>query len=270
MFSKNMDIFPKITVITPSYNQAEFLERTIKSVIDENYPNLEYIIIDGGSTDGSVEIIRKYEKYLSYWVSEKDHGQSHAINKGLRMATGDWIAWQNSDDIYYPGAFSAVAKAVQTHPDVELIIGDMNLINEHDEVIRTFLYANVNFRELAAEGMILSNQVAFWKKTVQNKVGFLDETLHFGFDYDWFLRLTKITPAFSTNKLLGAFRIQPDAKTQVNKTENLHAHMVVRERHGAKMNGIKSKLYKFKRMLKLLKRWEFKYVIEKIVNERKN
>jgi glycosyltransferase involved in cell wall biosynthesis len=127
---------PKISIITPSFNQVEFLERTIRSVIDQDYPNIEYIVIDGGSTDGSVDLIKKYEHRLAYWVSEMDRGQAHAINKGLERATGDWVAWQNSDDTYYPGAFSQLIKAAQDNCNAKLIIGNMNLIDRDDVFLR--------------------------------------------------------------------------------------------------------------------------------------
>ena len=125
---------PKISIVTPSFNQAPFLERTIRSVLDQGYDNLEYIIIDGGSNDGSVDIIRKYSGRLAYWVSEPDGGQSDAINKGLRRASGDWLAWQNSDDVYYPGAFASLGEASGAHPGASLITGDMAMI-DLDEAI---------------------------------------------------------------------------------------------------------------------------------------
>lgn len=117
--------WPRISIVTPSYNQAEFLERTIFSVLNQNYPKLEYIIIDGGSTDGSVEIIKKYDKYLTFWVSEKDNGQADAIRKGFARATGEILAWINSDDTYLPGTFLKVAKAFIKNPKVDLIFGNI-------------------------------------------------------------------------------------------------------------------------------------------------
>src|SRR5450759_2806690 len=113
----------KISVITPSYNQGQFLEETILSVINQNYPNLEYFIIDGGSTDNSIEIIKKYEKHLTYWVSEKDNGQAHAINKGFKKATGDIVCWINSDDLLIQGAINTISNYFSRNPDVQFING---------------------------------------------------------------------------------------------------------------------------------------------------
>src|SRR5262249_46923914 len=130
-----MDNYPRITIITPSFNQAQFFEQTIASVLDQNYPNLEYIIIDGGSQDHSVEIIRKYDHRLAYWVSEKDRGQTHAINKGLERATGDIIAYLNSDDFYLAGTLHRVAEYFQQHPDVDLLHGRCRTVNVNGEKI---------------------------------------------------------------------------------------------------------------------------------------
>lgn len=205
---------PKITVVTPSYNQAEFLERTILSVLNQDFPDLEYIIIDGGSSDCSVEIIKKYESRLAYWVSEPDRGQSHAINKGLMRATGDLVAWQNSDDIYYPDAFTSVAQLAIKKPDSDLIIGDINLIDEDDKVIREQRYVRPSYESILSEGMVLTNQAAFWKRQLHEQIGWMNESLHYGFDYDWFLRLLQATSkTVHLPIILGALRYHSETKT---------------------------------------------------------
>ena len=122
--------WPKISIITPSYNQGKYLEQTILSVISQNYPNYEYLIIDGKSTDNSVEIIKKHEKHLSFWVSEKDNGQSHALNKGFKLATGDIFCWINSDDFFYPGIFNKMASEFLNNSDVFFIHGYQNHVDE--------------------------------------------------------------------------------------------------------------------------------------------
>src|SRR5438132_9480052 len=121
---------PKISIVTPSFDQGRFIEETIRSVLDQNYPNLEYLIIDGGSTDQTIDIIRKYEKQLSYWESEKDRGQVHAINKGLARATGGICAFLNSHDVYLPGTLATVAKYFDEHPKAEWICGDTQMFGE--------------------------------------------------------------------------------------------------------------------------------------------
>lgn len=209
---------PRISIVTPSYNQAPFIERTLKSVLDQGYPNLEYIVVDGGSTDGSVEVIKKYADRLAYWVSEPDRGQAHAINKGLQRATGEWVAWQNSDDLYLPFCFEHVARAALKHPDAALIIGDMQLIDAGDHILREQRYVRPTYGALVAEGMVLTNQAAFWRRNLHTHIGWLDESLHYGFDYEWFLRLLQHDHhAVHIPKILGALRYHADTKTSLQR-----------------------------------------------------
>ena len=228
----NKDLnYPKISIVTPSYNQAQFLERTILSVLNQNYPNLEYIIIDGGSTDGSVEIIKRYEKYLAYWVSEKDRGQSHAINKGFEKSIGEILAWQNSDDIYLPGIFIKIAEFYHIKK-FDLIMGDIILINKKDKPIRTLRYAPWPKFGLKYIGMSIANQSTFWTKKLYSKCGLMNENLHFAFDADFFYRLLIKTERIKhIPRLFGCFRIHPEAKA--NDIEHyLKENKIVKEMHG--------------------------------------
>jgi glycosyltransferase involved in cell wall biosynthesis len=257
-----MDNLPKITIITPSYNQAKFLGRTIRSVLDQGYPNLEYIIVDGGSTDGSVEIIRSYADRLTWWVSEPDQGQADAINKGLRRATGEWIAWQNSDDIYYPSVFSELAVAVEKYPEAGLIIGDMMLVDENDQPIRDIRYVKPSYNALLAEGMLMANQATFWRRELQDKLGLLDECYHCSFDYEWFLRLTQHSKGVHVNSIWGAFRLHGETKT------NLLAERFQVENQkilsGRELPFWQKKLYKLRRMVLMLGSGQIGYVLRGI------
>jgi glycosyltransferase involved in cell wall biosynthesis len=216
-----LNLYPKISVITPSFNQAEFLERTIISVLNQDYPNLEFIIIDGGSTDGSLEIIKKYSKYLNYWISEKDGGQVNAINKGIKKSSGEWLAWQNSDDIYYPNCFRSLVKKIQKYPNFDFYIGNINLIDRYDRVIRDVRYVDPSYYSMLAEGMVMTNQAAFWSVKVHQKIGLLNENYDCAFDYDWFLKLSKNFKGKSTNELYGGYRYHDATKTS-NLTNKFH------------------------------------------------
>lgn len=223
--------YPKLTVVTPSYNQVEYLERTILSVLNQHYPNLEYFIIDGGSTDGSRELIQKYEPYLAGWVSERDRGQTDAINKGFRMATGDLVAFQNSDDVFAPNAFERVADAWRKHPDAGVFYGDMYMIDEQDRITEEFRLPPFCAECHVYEGMQVYNQSLFVRLDLLHKVGFLDESLRFVIDYELVARLG-VQPGVQfqhVDGFWGGFRVQPDAKSSTIATTGTEEHERIRQ-----------------------------------------
>lgn len=208
-----MSQWPKITVVTPSYNQGAFLERTIQSVLSQNHPNLEYMIIDGGSTDGSVDIIRKYSNKLAYWVSEKDKGQANAINKGFRRATGDIVAWLNSDDEYCLGALEAVAKTFMADKDVDFVFGNRISVDENGRVLRDDRHTRFAFPALVVYGMIVSQPATFWKRELLEKYGYLDESMRFCMDYEFFCRIGQHICAKHVRQNLAKFRWHSGSKS---------------------------------------------------------
>ena len=203
---------PSMTIVTPSFNQARFLERTLRSVLEQGYPNLEYIVMDGGSTDGSVEIIRKYADRLTFWTSGPDPGQSAAINAGWRMATGDIIAWQNSDDVYLPGALHAIGEAFVEHPDAVLIYGLTQRIDADGTPLGTIGSA-YNRRTLHYSHQQIPLTSAFFRRSAVEAAGLLDESLHYSMDLDLFLRLTLMAPPVMLNRTLAEATIHAEAKT---------------------------------------------------------
>ena len=208
-----MKEYPKISIITPSYNQGQYLEETILSVIGQNYPNLEYIIIDGGSSDNSVEIIKRYEKHLAYWTSEKDNGQSVAINKGFKLASGDILGWLNSDDMYLPGALYYVASYLDIYKP-ELIFGNCLHFNETSN---RWWGSNVKIKH-EVSNIFLSDYIiqpsSFLTKKMFLINGLLDENLTYAFDWDWYIRAKKANVNFKAHtKYLSIYRIHKAHKS---------------------------------------------------------
>jgi len=207
--------YPKISIITPSYNQGQFLEETILSVIGQMYPNLEYLIIDGGSTDDTVNVIKKYERYLSYWVSEPDGGQSHAINKGFSKATGDILAWLNSDDLYMPGVlFEMASHYVQTGDAI--YFGEAIHFNQrgtHLDAYGSKVIEMSKTNKLSTIDYVIQPS-SFWTSNIWKQLGVLREDMHFGFDWEWFLRAEKVGVRMITvPSCISMYRIHATHKT---------------------------------------------------------
>lgn len=216
-------MYPKISVITPSFNQGQFLEECINSVIGQKYPYLEYIIIDGGSTDGSVEIIKRYDSEISYWVSEKDNGQSDAINKGFSHATGDIIAWLNSDDIYYKDSLWKIADIYNRNrnqmDEVGFILGNGYRYRWPEGNLQRFCSKNVAFsRKVLAEGLdyILQPSVFVIRKAAE-EAGYLRDSLHYCMDWEWWYRLSEKHKVIVTDQMLSLSREYDETKTSTGK-----------------------------------------------------
>jgi glycosyltransferase involved in cell wall biosynthesis len=212
--------YPKISIVTPSYNQGQFIEETIRSVLLQGYPNLEYIIIDGGSTDNSVEIIKKYEPWLAYWVSEPDRGQSHAINKGWEKSTGDYLAWMNSDDLYLPYAVHQMIKVINNY-NYDFIYSSSYYIGtslEKSSVIEAHKTRDFKLKNLLKffNGVqyIIPSQSVFISKETLKKVGLLNENLNYCMDLDLFARIILTKPhAYIGSKPISFFRNHDRSKT---------------------------------------------------------
>jgi glycosyltransferase involved in cell wall biosynthesis len=202
--------WPKLSIVTPSYNQGQFLEATIRSVLLQGYPNLEYIIIDGGSSDESVAIIRKYERFLTFWVSEPDDGQTAAINRGLERSTGEYLGWLNSDDLYTKGAFGKAIGAFLKHPESIVVHGNRILLDADDRVIGWT--PNLPFIPDKTIYNVCS-ETAFWTRDVMQISGQLNASLRFAMDLEFFSRLYQKGPFHKLDDYLGCFRLHEASKS---------------------------------------------------------
>ncbi|MCG2613982.1 glycosyltransferase [Terrimonas sp. NA20] len=212
-FEGRTDNYPRITIVTPSFNQGQYIEDTIKSVLDQGYPHLEYFVIDGGSTDNTLEVIKKYEDRITYWISEKDSGQSNAINKGFRRATGDIINWINSDDQLMPGSLHAIAGYFNQHKDVALVHGRIEYFGEG---ITSFTSTNLSTADLENRyiaHICMPQPASFYRKQLLDEQGLLDETLHFSMDTDLFVRAGLHYKILQVEDVFSRFRLHAASKS---------------------------------------------------------
>ena len=211
---KDRYLWPGVSVVTPSFNQGQYIEETIRSVLLQGYPNLEYMIVDGGSTDGSVDIIRKYEPWLAHWVSEPDRGQSHAINKGWSRATGEVLAWLNSDDVYVQGAVGTAVNALSQHPEVAVVYSNCQYVDTEGGRIVLRRSAEFDLRRLLWNlSSYIPQPTAFICKSALAEVGFMNETLQYSMDYDLWLRIGMRYAFRYVDEVWAATRMHVQAKT---------------------------------------------------------
>ena len=223
--------WPRISIVTPSYNQGQFLEETIRSVLLQGYPNLEYIIVDGGSTDDSVEIIKKYEPWLAYWVSEKDNGQSHALNKGFQKSTGEIMAWINSDDYYLPMAFQNIILTMTQKKNDLWFAGPCNFIYPHDEVVTGWGRPKQELVRWFVGPLVMQPGV-FWRKKIWEDTNCIDETLAYSFDYELWMQFVQFQSfPFWLEQCLANFRVHSVSKTFTSQSRFRLEDRVVYERY---------------------------------------
>lgn len=207
-----------VSIITPSYNQARYLEQTICSVLGQDHPRIEYIVMDGASNDGSVEIIKEYADRLAYWESVEDNGQADAINKGFARTSGEIVAWLNSDDYYLPGTISAAVKVFEENPDVVLVYGDMLAVDENGQTFNTLTYKQLTFEDLLCF-QIIGQPAVFMRRSALQQTSGLDPTFHYLLDHLLWIQIAKRGRVLHVNQTWSAARYHAEAKNVAKATE---------------------------------------------------
>lgn len=256
---------PKVSIITPSFNQAKFLEASICSVLEQDYPNVEYIVVDGGSKDESVEVIKKYQDRLAWWVSEKDKGHADALNKGFSHTTGEILAWLNSDDIYFPNAVSEAVEVLQRQPTVGMVYGDAELIDDSGAVVGQFSSKQTSYRQMLRGSVHIPQATTFFRADLWRRVGPLDLSLFFSFDYDLWVRLAKVSQLLYVPKLWAKFRIHQAGKTIVNDDRCYPDMLRVLEREGGSWFSILRARMIARKLVYAWMPWKFRLRLRKLL-----
>lgn len=267
---------PLVSIVTPSFNQAEYLEETIKSVLTQDYPHIEYIVMDGGSTDGSVEIIKKYAAPLSAqpavpggaeefrhkvnaWVSEQDKGQTDAINKGFNRAKGDILAWLNSDDTYNPKAVGEAVIHLLDNPDVAMVYADCNFIDEQGRVIGKFASRQTDYQKLRRGYVHIPQQTMFFRAEYWRDLGPLDPSFFFAMDYDLWVRIAARAPLqYLPGRTWANFRIHTSSKTHVNDERGWQEMLRVHYRDGGGFFSVIVAKYYLRKIIGPLWKWRIR------------
>jgi glycosyltransferase involved in cell wall biosynthesis len=254
-----MTELPLVSIITPSFNQAQYLEAAIQSVLGQDYPRIEYIIVDGGSTDGSVDVIQKHEGRLAWWVSEQDKGQTDAINKGFNRAGGDILAWLNSDDTYNPGAVSAAVKFLVENPEVAMVYADCDFINERGDMIGKFNSAQTDYRRLREGYVHIPQQTMFFRAKYWKELGPLDPSFYFAMDYDLWTRIAARAPIkYLAGQTWANFRIHTSGKTTSADDRCWPEMLRVHYRDGGSFFSILVAKYFLRKLIGPLWKWRIK------------
>lgn len=224
-----MQQLPKISIVTPSYNQGKFLEQTILSILNQNYPNLEYILMDGGSTDNSQDIIEKYKDRIAFWVSEPDNGQSDAISRGFQKSTGDILAYINSDDYYLPGSLMEIANVFLNNPSVQWVVGQGHFIDEQGNFLMKKKYPSISMNNMLYLENCVFQPATFWRRDLYYSVGGINTKYSFSFDYDLFLRFLERSPPDTIQDEMAVFRIHSRSKTSTISSTSVKEHALIRK-----------------------------------------
>lgn len=227
------ETFLKFSVVTASYNQGQFIEDNIKSILDQDYPNFEHIIMDGGSTDKTIDILKNYSHLR--WKSEKDNGQTHAINKALKMVTGDIICWLNSDDMLCKGTFHFLNDYFKKNENHHAVIGNLIKVDKHGNYLETAKAQLVNYDGLLNKGQCVQQMSTFFRKSVFDKVGLLDESFNYSMDHEFWVRVASKYKFYIVDRDLAKFRKYGETKSSSNELGFVKEHFRIKRMYNARL-----------------------------------